>query len=204
VTIDVGTGDGRAVLAIAALDATTLALGLDASAAAMVEASRRAARAQRKGGRPNAAFLVATAEAPPTELERRANVVTVRFPWGSLLRGCVGTDAVVAHGVAGLVAAGGTLELLLAPSARDGLEGVPTEPAALIAGVAATFAPLGFHLDLARVATETELAATSSTWARRLGSQRPGDRTVMLIRLVRSLGVEPRMGGSDHGFVARE
>jgi 16S rRNA (adenine(1408)-N(1))-methyltransferase len=122
VTIDVGTGDGRAVLDAAARQPTTLVLGLDASAAAMIEASRRAAGPARKGGRPNARFVLAAAENPPAALTGAADLVTVRFPWGSLLRGCVGLDAAVAAGLTRLVGSRGTLELLLAPSARDGLE----------------------------------------------------------------------------------
>ena len=61
-TIDVGTGDGRHVLAAAAARPETLAIGLDASAAGMAEASRKAAR---RGALPNALFAVAAAEHPP-------------------------------------------------------------------------------------------------------------------------------------------
>ena len=63
-TIDAGTGDGRAVLAAAAGEPATLVLGLDANAAGMAEASRRAARSGRRGGLPNAAFVLAAAESP--------------------------------------------------------------------------------------------------------------------------------------------
>jgi 16S rRNA (adenine(1408)-N(1))-methyltransferase len=189
VTIDVGTGDGRAVLAAAARDPRTLAIGLDATAAAMAESSRRAAGPARKGGLPNAVFVLAAAEKPPADLCGVAASVTVRFPWGSLLRGCVGGDAVVSRGVASLVAPGGVLELLLAPAARDGLEGVPIDPAALGDAVVATFAPLGFDVVDRRAATPAEIAASGSTWARRLGTARPNgagpDRGVLLVRLVR-------------------
>ena len=41
--IDLGTGDGRFVLAAAAARPDTLVIGLDASAAGMAESSRRAA-----------------------------------------------------------------------------------------------------------------------------------------------------------------
>src|SRR5439155_18279811 len=113
-----------------------LVLGLDANASAMVEASRRAARAPRKGGLPNAGFILASAESPPSALEATAHLVTVRFPWGSLLRGVAGADAAVAAGIAGMVAPGGSLELLLATAARDGLDGVPTSAEALVAATA--------------------------------------------------------------------
>lgn len=188
-TIDVGTGDGRAVLAAAVQEPTTLALGFDANAAAMAESSRRAARPAGKGGLPNARFLVAAAEAPPAELSCLAGLVTVRFPWGSLLRGVTGLDSAVAAGVAGLVAPGGTIELLLAPAGRDGLDGVPTTTEALATGAGVAFGPLGFQAVEVRVATPNEVAATGSTWARRLGTARSGradrDRPATLLRLVR-------------------
>lgn len=62
VAIDLGTGDGRAVLARAAAEPDTLAIGVDASAPAMATASRRAAR---RDALPNALFVVAAAQHPP-------------------------------------------------------------------------------------------------------------------------------------------
>jgi 16S rRNA (adenine(1408)-N(1))-methyltransferase len=190
VTIDVGTGDGRAVLDAAAREpATTLILGLDASAAAMVESSRRAAGPARKGGRPNVRFLLAAAESPPAAFVGVAELVTVRFPWGSLLRGCLGQDAAVAAGVAALVARGGTLELLVAPSARDGLEGVPTEVDGIVAAARGAFARFGLELVVGRAATAGEVAASGSSWAKRLAAGRNGNceggRIVTLVRFVR-------------------
>ncbi len=170
----------------------------------MAEASRRAARPARKGGLPNAAFILVAAESPPPELCHVAARVTVQFPWGSLLRGCVGDDSNVATGVAGLVAPDGMLELLLAPSARDGLDGVPLAPAALTAAVAGAFASHGLDVVMTRAATEAEIAAAHSTWARRLRSQQPVDRGVMLVRLVRPREGDPLVGGSRNGFVRGE
>ena len=173
--------------------ASTLLLGLDAIAAAMVESSRRAAGPARKGGRENVRFLLAAAESPPAALVGVAGLVTVRFPWGSLLRGCLGLDPVVAAGVAALVAPGGTLELLVAPAARDGLEGVPTEVDGIVAAARGAFSQLGLELVEGRAATAAEVAASGSSWAKRLAAGRNGhgDRTgvagrgVTLVRLVR-------------------
>lgn len=199
-----GTGDGRAVLALARREPGSLVLGVDANAAGMAESSRRAAAPSRKGGLPNARFILAAAEAMPAILRGTAARVTVTLPWGSLLRGCVGGDDAVAGGVACLVAPGGTLDLLLAPSTRDHLDGVPLEPNALAGAVAGAYARYGLALGLARPATPGELAASSSSWARRLGSQRPPDRAVMLVRLVRRPGSNPGDGGSGDGRVPEE
>ena len=191
-----GTGDGRAVLASAAREPSTLTLGIDASAAAMAEASRRAARSARKGGLDNARFVLAAAESLPADLAGRAALVTVLFPWGSLLRGCVGLDDAVACGVAGLVAPGGVLEMLLAPAGRDRLAGVPTSEGAVIEAASRTFEAHGLDVVVARTATPAEVAATGSSWARRLGVARrrngsygsngsAADRSPVLIRLAR-------------------
>lgn len=190
-TIDVGTGDGRAVLDAAAREPATLVLGLDASAAGMVESSRRAAGPARKGGRPNARFILAAAEAPPGALAGTADLVTVRFPWGSLLRGCIGLNPSVAEGIASLVAPAGTLELLLAPAPRDGLQGVPAQTQDLVTAAMCAFAPHGFDLEAGRLATSAEVGASGSTWAKRLASGRRNgngggsDRSATLVRFVR-------------------
>jgi 16S rRNA (adenine(1408)-N(1))-methyltransferase len=184
VTIDVGTGDGRAVLATAAREPTTLVIGLDANAAAMAESSRRAARPERKGGPGNALFLVAAAEAAPRELTGIAHRVTVRFPWGSLLRGCLGADPAVAAGVAALLAPGAQLELLLAPANRDVLHGLPTKPDEVAAAAIRAFAPFGFRPEEARVASAEEVRTSGSTWARRLFSDPATGRHVVAMRLV--------------------
>jgi 16S rRNA (adenine(1408)-N(1))-methyltransferase len=78
--IDLGTGDGRFVLATASDHPDRLVVGIDASAAAMAEASRRAAANPRRGGRPNALFVVAGAEALPPELDGAAEWLTAWFP----------------------------------------------------------------------------------------------------------------------------
>ena len=88
----------------------------------MIEASRRAAGPARRGGLPNALFVVAAAEAMPPELNGVAEVVTIHLPWGSLLRGALAIDEAVAAGIAGLVAPGGRVEILLAPATRDQLD----------------------------------------------------------------------------------
>jgi 16S rRNA (adenine(1408)-N(1))-methyltransferase len=78
--IDLGTGDGRFVLAAAAAHPERLVVGIDASAAAMAEASRRAAANPRRGGLPNALFVVAGAEVLPPELDGSADWLTAWFP----------------------------------------------------------------------------------------------------------------------------
>jgi 16S rRNA (adenine(1408)-N(1))-methyltransferase len=183
VTIDVGTGDGRAVLRTASAEPGTLAIGLDADAASMAESSRRAARSARRGGRPNALFLVAAAEAPPAELAGIAASVTVTLPWGSLLRGCLGHDGAVAAGIAGLLAPAGALTLVVAPATRDAIPDVPLTVVGVRAATARAFEPFDLRVSGCRPAAAAELRATGSSWAKRLLGRPATDRAAILVVL---------------------
>jgi 16S rRNA (adenine(1408)-N(1))-methyltransferase len=165
----VGTGDGRAVVAIARRRPEAVVIGLDPVASAMAEASRRAARRAARGGLPNAMFVAAAAERPPAELAGRAGLVTVTLPWGSLLRGMVGRDDAVTAGVASLVRPGGSIQVLLAPDGRDiaALAG-PLAIEGEAAAIGDAWARAGVRLVELRPAADREIAETGSTWARRL------------------------------------
>lgn len=174
--VDLGTGDGRAVLAAAAADPGSLVIGLDADAGAMAEASRRAARSIRKGGLPNALFAVAAAEAPPPELCASATLVTVRFPWGSLLRGVLGLDDRAASGLASLVAPGGVIDALVSVLPRDNVEGIAELDGPALQRLTAAHRRNGLELVSAEPASRGEVRASGSTWGRRLlaaGADRP-------------------------------
>lgn len=183
--VDVGTGSGRAVLAAAHAEPTTLVVGLDADAASMLDASRRAAAAPSRGGRPNALFVVGAAEELPGPFEALADAVFVRFPWGSLLRGSIGEGAAVAGGLVGMLRPNGELTLLLALQAKDGYDDLlplVTEPPLLARRLEELYGPLGLRLADCRWATTEEVAAAQSSWARRLRVGR--DRQAILARLV--------------------
>ncbi|TAM77774.1 MAG: hypothetical protein EPN50_01850 [Chloroflexota bacterium] len=198
--IDVGTGNGRPILLRAAAEPTTLAVGLDADAAAMAEASRRACRSPTKGGLPNALFLVAAAEALPEALQGRCDEVLVLFPWGSLLRGLTaGPPGPVAGqsgaspgssdlvgGLAALLGADGRLTIMLSLTERDaGLGGVPASLSL------ATLKPMLAALEAARLdiiecreATRDEVLATGSSWAKRIRAG-TSTRPAWLVRAIR-------------------
>ena len=171
------------MLATAAAEPTTLAIGIDADAASMAEASRRAARPERRGGLPNARFIVAAVELLPVELASLAGSVTVQLPWGSLLSGCLGGRPDVAAGIAGLVAPGGILELLLAPAPRDRLAELPTDTDAIRNAVARAFGPHGLRVVEAHPVTGDELRASHSTWAKRLLATGGAGRAAIRLRL---------------------
>jgi 16S rRNA (adenine(1408)-N(1))-methyltransferase len=101
----------------------------------------------------------------------------VNFPWGSLLGGVLGRDDAVLAGVARMLAPGAEARVLLSVVPRDGVPAVPPEEE--LAGV---YARHGLLLAEQRAATGAEIAASGSSWAKRLraGTSRP----VTLLRLV--------------------
>jgi 16S rRNA (adenine(1408)-N(1))-methyltransferase len=164
-----GTGDGRAVLARAQAEPRTLVIGIDASAPAMAEVSRRAARPANRGGAANALFVVAAAERPPLELLGVADELTIQFPWGSLLHGALAVDLAATDGIAALIKPGGRLTTLISLTDRDGLGLTPLDEPGAADALAGRWAAHGLRLELICPATDADVAATRSSWARRLG-----------------------------------
>ena len=178
---DIGTGDGRAVLARAAAEPGSLAIGVDAAPGAMVEASRRAARR----GPANAIFLAAgAASLADTPLAGRVDLVTVTFPWGSLLRGVLGLEPGVLAGVAALVASGGRVEVLVSVVPSDRVDGVVMLEIGREPAIRCAWAGAGLELVSMRPVTAPEITTSRSSWARRLDPARVS-RTVWRLDLCR-------------------
>ena len=158
------------MLAAAAAQADRLVVGVDANAAAMATASRRAAAKPSRGGLPNALFVVAAAEALPHELDGVADLVTVHFPWGSLLRGLLAVDPAIMAGLTRVLRPGGTLRLLVSATVRDRGVGVAPLQAATLEALAGSYAGWGLAPSEVRPATPAEVAGAHSTWGKRLGA----------------------------------
>lgn len=161
-TVDLGSGDGRFVLAQAAAFQERLVLGVEASRDAMRDASRRASRPAARGGLPNARFVLCAVEAVPAGLAGIADLVTVHFPWGSLRAAASGSDPTTTAQIARLVRRGGGLRLLLADGPRDGIPAITPDT------VAATYARLGLTVVECRPATLDDATAAHSSWGKRL------------------------------------
>lgn len=163
--LDIGTGDGRAVLARALADPAALVIGIDASAEAMRETSGRAARR----GPGNALFLATGAESlRGSPLAGVADLVTVTFPWGSLLRGMVGMEEATLCGVAVTLRPGGQLVVLTSVLPTDHLEGLPELTAACEPAIGSAWARAGLVLTAMVPVGRDEVDAYGSSWARRL------------------------------------
>ncbi|MDQ3935985.1 MAG: methyltransferase domain-containing protein [Actinomycetota bacterium] len=119
VHVDLGTGDGKFVLRAARARPDVLVVGVDMLAEAFADAASRAARKPTRGGAPNAVFLASDATRPPPDLHARASLVTVNYPWGSLLRAVAAPQAEPLRAIAGLLRPGGRLVALLNLSAAE-------------------------------------------------------------------------------------
>jgi 16S rRNA (adenine(1408)-N(1))-methyltransferase len=194
VIIDLGTGDGRAALALAEAEPTTLVIGVDADASSMAETSRRAAR---RAAVPNVLFVVASAEAPPSELLGLADEVRILFPWGSLLRGLLGHDERVARGIAALARPGARVSATISITARDGVGETSELDASAVAELGRALGPAGLRLTGSHRVDRDEVRATRSTWGRRLlGAS--GERPVRRLEFV----LEPQTTEPDGRPVA--
>ena len=164
--MDVGAGDGGYVLHRALTEPRTFAIAIDASPDTLVGGAWRAKRARLA----NVAFLVEGVERLPQELAEAANEVTIHFPWGSLLRGLLTADPAVVVPIAHLLKPEGELRVLLSATARDGYVDVAPESLTRLAG---EYSSLGLAIEEAGWAIPSQIAASRSSWAKRLGDLRP-------------------------------
>ena len=84
ILLDLGTGDGRYVRCRAEQHQNWFFIGIDACRENLRHNSRRKL--------PNALFIIANAQALPTELNGLASQVTINFPWGSLLESLLSNE----------------------------------------------------------------------------------------------------------------
>jgi 16S rRNA (adenine(1408)-N(1))-methyltransferase len=192
VLVDVGTGDGRFVLAHARAHPGTFTIGFDPVASAMESSSLSAARKRERGGTPNALFVVATAEDPPPELDGVADVVSIVLPWGRLLRAVLLGHRDVLGLLARIARPGARLRIVLNNEIFE--DPVPLDTAELpeatveyaTTELKPLYAQVGIHLDGARFLNEDEVKRLRTTWARRLAH----GRAPRFLELVGTVGAD--------------
>jgi len=136
----------------------------------MAESSRRAAKPQVRGGLPNALFVVAAAERIPDELRGVADVLTIHFPWGSLLRGTLALDDAAARGIAALLNVNAKAIATFSIEQRDGLDLPELDHDDACLALKRRWSKFGVEVCALRPAAAGDLHA--STWARRLAAGR--------------------------------
>ncbi len=140
---------------------------------------RGAARRASRSGLANAAFIVAAAEALPDDLTGVADRVTISFPWGSLLRAVVTADTNAMRRIADVTRPGACLTAVWSLTAREGAVAAPIDQRELARG----FGLVGLEVVELRTASPDEVAATHSSWAKRLGVGR--NRSATMLRAVK-------------------
>lgn len=166
VLLDIGTGDGRFVLAAARRSPNLLVIGVDACRENLRAA---ASRLPASGGQ--ALFVIANASGLPVELRGLAGRVTINFPWGSLRDGLLAGDGGLLAGLRAAMLPGARLEVRLNASAlaEAGYDLLPGGER-----VRHSLAQAGFHPRKMQLLDAAALRALPSTWAKRLAfSHRP-------------------------------
>ena len=151
---------------------------------------------------------MASAESLPNELTTCADEVRIQFPWGSLLDAVLKGDRAVLTGIARLLRPNGRLRVLLSVVERDRIQGTAALDGQAAAEIAARIAEINVGLvpELAQEATRADIAASRSTWAKRLGAGR--SRPAWLLQFRRLGRPEERVrgrtgaGGSPNGGAA--
>jgi len=115
------------------------------------------------------AFLIESVERLPPPLDGIAREVTVHFPWGSLLAGVIAADPATLARLAALLKPGGELRILISATARDRY--AETGPA-LLRSRSDRYTSAGLALIESREARPDDVAASRSSWAKRLGAGR--------------------------------
>ena len=173
--VDLGTGDGKHVLAVGRRRPDALIIGLDAGPDAMRKTAARAAAKPVKGGLPNVLFVWAAVEDLPVELTD-VDELHCLMPWGSLLRAFVEPNVQVLRGVADHCRPGADFLLTLnlhawrppVPEVGDTPEPTPDS----IAELASTYAAAGWRIDSADYLDAAGIAELGTSWTKRLGSSR--------------------------------
>ena len=174
--VDVGTGDGKHVLAVARSRPDALVVGMDAGPDAMRSTASRAAAKPARGGVPNALFVWAAVEQRPDELDAVTEVHAL-MPWGSLLRALATPNSEVLRAVGDRCRPGAAFLVTLnlhawRPPVPEVGETVEPTPESARTELAAEYATAGWRIESAVRPGAAELTALGTSWTKRLGSSR--------------------------------
>jgi 16S rRNA (adenine(1408)-N(1))-methyltransferase len=161
ITLDLGTGDGRFVNALAKGHPEQFVVGVDACRENLREHSRVKL--------PNMLFVIACAQQLPWEFEGLFSQITINFPWGSLLDGLLARNPGLMYGLYSAARPDAQIAIHLNGDA------LKKAGASLDGGAEIVYMNLhqyGWKLSFPHLMQEDALKKLPSTWARRLAHGR--------------------------------
>ena len=185
IVIDIGTGDGRFVLAAAKANPRKFFIGIDANTKPLEKPSMKATRKPSKGGLRNVLFVQAAVEVLPDELNGTADEIHIHFPWGGLLCAVVIADESVLRSLRRIAATECLLEVIIGiDPERDRSEierlGLPElSEDYLESCLVPKYREAGFKLVERGRLERKDWSRLETSWARKLGSN--DNRTVLFL-----------------------
>jgi len=184
IVIDIGTGDGRFVSAMAKREPDKFFIGIDANVKPLEKPSMRATRKPNKGGLPNVMFVQAAVEDLPEEFDGVADEIHVHFPWGSLLRAVANGETIILQALRRIAAAECQLEIVIgidpkrdrAELTRLGIESISDN---YLSVLAEKYTRAGFAIKEHGELDRSTWLALETSWAGKLRSS--SDRKVFFL-----------------------
>jgi len=174
VVVDIGTGDGRFIYEVAQAHPEWFCIGIDPARENLEEYSGKIYRKPRKGGLPNALYVIASAEELPPELNGLAQAIYISFPWGSLLEAVLLGHQNVWAGITRIATPRASLDMLINTSIFRApipmrVQELPELTLDYIDHFLATaYAKVGIRIVERRVLSEEEMKQVHTTWGKRL------------------------------------
>jgi hypothetical protein len=188
VIVDIGTGDGEFVHAIAKDNPDRFIIGIDPHNKGLDKSSARVYKKASKGGLDNALFVLANIEALPKELNNIANQVFINFPWSGLLKGIVLVEDDTWRNIKRICKTGAYIDILFSYQQNGEIGeaeklGIPFLDLPYITDIMAPkLAEKGFRVTETRTVDPEKIKDYPSSWAKKLGYGR--DRTYYYLRLI--------------------
>jgi trans-aconitate methyltransferase len=173
--IDIGTGDGRFVKHIAQTYPQSFVIGIDSC--------RENLQAVSRDDTANTLFVIANAQTLPSELNGLAGLVTINFPWGSLLEGLLTHEQSLISSLADVTQPTARLEVRLNGGALANCGWSLEDGAKQVRNV---LRENGFDMRQPVLMTARDLQSCPTTWAKRLAFGR--DPRAMYLSGIRKVG----------------
>ncbi len=190
IVIDIGTGDGRFVSAMARRAPNKFFIGIDANVKPLEKPSMRATRKPDKGGLANVMFVQAAIEDLPEEFAGVADEIHIHFPWGSLLQSVAKGDEKILTDIRRIAARNCILEIVIGiDPERDQGEierlGLPELSKHYIENsLSLRYRDAGFELAENRQLSANEWSRFETSWARKLSGNSMRSVVYLVMRAV--------------------